>query len=121
MCSASATSRTSLPSASWTAVARQTDAISRSRPANAGLVLGVVIDEAGDTLLGELEALVGDAVRGELLRHQELLGDAELVGAGVARHLDDLHPVMESAGGMPSRLLAVARNITCERSKGRSR
>ncbi len=51
-----------------------------------------------DRLVAELEPLVGEPVRRELLRAEELRGDVPLLHARVAGDLDDLEPVPERLG-----------------------
>ncbi len=65
--------------------------------AHAGLA-GVVVDDVGDAGRAEAEALVGQAVLLELLGHQKVARDGDLLGASVAGDIDDLHPVVERRG-----------------------
>ena len=55
--------------------------------------MGVRADELHHRLVGDLDVLVGQAVVLQLLRNEESLADLDLLGFGVARQVDDLHPV----------------------------
>ena len=61
---------------------------------DAGL-LGVGLDELGHRLVGDLDVLGREAVVLPLLGDEEPLADLDLLLLGVARQLDDLHPVAQ--------------------------
>jgi hypothetical protein len=85
---------------------------------DAGLVR-VRLDELGHRLVGDLDVLRLEAVVLHLLGDEEPLADLDLLALGVARDLDDLHPVAERhrdrvdevAGGDEQHLAEVERHL----------
>ncbi len=91
------------PFATCVAALRQTSASRRSRLRTpASRVYSRMIVRSTVSESDELRAL--QAGRGELLRQQVALGDRELLGLGVARELDRVHPVEERAGDRVERV-----------------
>ena len=81
---------------------------------------GVLADQVAERIVGELDLLVRQPVRFDLLGDEVALGDPQLLVLGVTRQTDDLHAVEERRrDGLEA--LAVQMKSTRERSKGRSR
>ena len=59
-----------------------------------GNIETIVVDDGSNRSLGDLEVHIGKAAGFLLAGHQVAHCDVELLELGVARELDDLHPIL---------------------------